>query len=307
MYAGVSLRWMVFAALSFPCLAQVTTSTFLGTVTDPSGGVIVGAKLTLTNQGTAAAVSKVSGADGSFEFDFLRAGHTGSKSPRRALRVCKLATSILLAGASIRRAFTLDLGAVSETVSVEGAAPLVNTVSAEQSQSISRTEASELPLAKRNVANLLGLGTGVSPGAGFVRLNGVGKTGTLYTVDGTNATADPESRTTSMRGNFEQINLLSLEAVDQVETTKGILPAEYGQALGGNVNLITKSGTNSCHGGAFENFQSDNLNARLQFLSTKPNAVFNQFGGSFGGPDQARSNFLLCRLRRLSAIGNTGC
>ena len=190
----------------------------------------------------------------------------------------------MLAGASIRRAFTLELGAVSETVSVEGATPLVNTVSAEQSQSISRTEASELPLAKRNVANLLGLGTGVSPGAGFVRLNGVGKTGTLYTVDGTNATADPESRTTSMRGNFEQINLLSLEAVEQVETTKGILPAEYGQALGGNVNLITKSGTNSWHGGAFENFQSDNLNARLQFLGTKPNSVFNQFGGSLGGP-----------------------
>ena len=130
----------------------------------------------------------------------------------------------MLAGASIRRAFTLELGAVNETVSVEGATPLVNTVSAEQSQSISRTEASELPLAKRNVANLLGLGTGVSPGAGFVRLNGVGKTGTLYTVDGTNATADPESRTTSMRGNFEQINLLSLEAVDQVETTKGFCP-----------------------------------------------------------------------------------
>lgn len=52
----------------------------------------------------------------------------------------------------------------------------------------------------------------------------------------------------------------------------------------GTVNLITESGTNSFHGGAFENFQSDNLNSRLQFLSTKPNAVFNQFGGSLGGP-----------------------
>ncbi|MBO0799218.1 MAG: TonB-dependent receptor, partial [Blastocatellia bacterium] len=190
----------------------------------------------------------------------------------------------LLSGTSVRRNFTLELGAVDETVSVEGSPPLVNTVSAEQSQNVTRLEASELPLAKRNVGNLLGLGTGVSTGDGFVRLNGVGKTGTLYTVDGTNATADPESRTTSMRGNFEQINLLSLEAVQQVETTKGILPAEYGQALGGNVNLITKSGTNSWHGGAFENFQSDNLNARLQFLSNKPNAVFNQFGGSIGGP-----------------------
>jgi len=284
MRAGVSFKWIVFAAISFPCFSQVTTSTFLGTVADPSGSVVVGANVVLTNQATGAATTKSSGADGSFEFDFLRTGTYRLKITAAGFKALQTGDFDLLAGASVKRDFKLDLGAVNETVSVEGAAPLVNTVSAEQSQSISRTEASELPLAKRNVANLLGLGTGVSPGAGFVRLNGVGKTGTLYTVDGTNATADPESRTTSMRGNFEQINLLSLEAVDQVETTKGILPAEYGQALGGNVNLITKSGTNSFHGGAFENFQSDNLNARLQFLSTKPNAVFNQFGGSFGGP-----------------------
>src|SRR5258708_21548481 len=65
---------VMLAGVSLPCLAQVTTSTFLGTVTDPSGGVIVGASLTLTNQGTAAATAKVTGADGSFEFDFLRIG-----------------------------------------------------------------------------------------------------------------------------------------------------------------------------------------------------------------------------------------
>ncbi|HEY6989479.1 MAG TPA: TonB-dependent receptor, partial [Bryobacteraceae bacterium] len=268
----------------FPCLAQVTTSTFLGTVSDPSGSMVVGASVTLTNQATGAANTKVTGDDGSFQFDFLRVGTYRLKITANGFKALQTGDIDLLAGASVKRDFKLELGAVSETISVEGTAPLVNTVSAEQSQSVSRTEAAELPLSKRNVSNLLGLGTGVSPGAGFVRLNGVGKTGTLYTVDGTNATADPESRTTSMRGNFEQINLLSLEAVDQVETTKGILPAEYGQALGGNVNLITKSGTNSWHGGAFENFQSDNLNARLQFLSTKPNAVFNQFGGSIGGP-----------------------
>ena len=278
------MRWVLLVALSFNCLAQVTTSTFLGTVTDSSGGVIVGANVTLTNQGTGVASTKVTGADGSFQFDFLRVGTYRLKIAAAGFKALQTSDIDLLSGVSVKRDFVLELGAVSETVSVEGSAPLVNTVSAEQSQNVSLMEASELPLSKRNVGNLLGLGTGVSPGAGFVRLNGVGKTGTLYTVDGTNATADPESRTTSMRGNFEQINLLSLEAVQQVETTKGILPAEYGQALGGNVNLITKSGTNSWHGGAFENFQSDNLNSRLQFLSTKPNAVFNQFGGSIGGP-----------------------
>jgi outer membrane receptor protein involved in Fe transport len=272
------------AGALLPAFGQVTTSTFYGTVTDPTGGVVVGANVTLTNPDTGSTAAKTTGQNGDFAFDFLRVGTYRLKIEAAGFKSLETSDIDLQAGRSVRRTFTLELGAVTETVSVQGVAPLVNAVSAEQSQDVSRLEASELPLSKRNVGNLLGLGTGVSPGAGFVRLNGVGKTGTLYTVDGTSATADPESRTTSMRGNFEQINLLSLEAVQQVETTKGILPAEYGQALGGNVNLITKSGTNAWHGSAFENFQSDNLNSRLQFLATKPNAVFNQFGGSAGGP-----------------------
>ena len=277
-------KWVTVLGTLLPALGQVTTSTFYGTVTDPTGGVVVGANVTLTNQGTAAVANKITGQGGDFVFDFLRVGTYRLKIEAAGFKSLETSDIDLQAGRNVRRTFTLELGAVTETVSVQGVAPLVNAVSAEQSHDVTRLEATELPLSKRNVGNLLGLGTGVSPGAGFVRLNGVGKTGTLYTVDGTSATADPESRTTSMRGNFEQINLLSLEAVQQVETTKGILPAEYGQALGGNVNLITKSGTNSWHGTAFENFQSDNLNARLQFLATKPNAVFNQFGGSAGGP-----------------------
>src|SRR6478609_7473393 len=103
MNAGVSLRWMVFAALSVPCLAQVTTSTFLGTVTDPSGGVIVGANLTLTNQGTAAAITKASGPDGSFEFDFLRIGTYRLKITAAGFKGLQTSDIELVAGASMRR------------------------------------------------------------------------------------------------------------------------------------------------------------------------------------------------------------
>ena len=180
LHASVSLKLIALAVLSFPCLAQVTTSTFLGTVTDPGGGVIVGANVTLINQETGVATSKTTGADGSFQFDFLRIGTYRLKISAAGFKSLQTGNIDLAAGSNLRRAFTLELGAVNETVSVEGSAPLVNVVSAEQSQSVSRTEAAQLPLAKRNVANLLGLGTGVSPGAGFVRLNGVGKTGTLY-------------------------------------------------------------------------------------------------------------------------------
>ena len=282
--AHVCSGFVALIAACLPVAAQVTTASFGGTVTDPSGAVIAGAQVALINQGTGASDSKPTASDGSFQFDFVRVGTYRVRITATGFKTLQTGNFELSGGATVRQTYALELGQVSETVAVESTAPLVNAVSSEQSHSVTTLEASELPLSKRNVSNLLGLGTGVSPGAGFVRLNGVGKTGTLYTVDGTNATADPESRTTSMRGNFEQINLLSLEAVQQVETTKGILPAEYGQVLGGNVNLVTRSGTNSWHGSAFENFQADNLNARLQFLKNKPNAVFNQFGGSLGGP-----------------------
>ncbi|HEY6988286.1 MAG TPA: carboxypeptidase-like regulatory domain-containing protein, partial [Bryobacteraceae bacterium] len=137
----------------------MTTSTFLGTVSDPSGSMVVGASVTLTNQATGAANTKVTGDDGSFQFDFLRVGTYRLKITANGFKALQTGDIDLLAGASVRRDFKLELGAVSETISVEGTAPLVNTVSAEQSQSVSRTEAAELPLSKRNVSNLLGLGT----------------------------------------------------------------------------------------------------------------------------------------------------
>ena len=83
---------------------------------------------------------------------------------------------------------------------------------------------------------------------------------------------------------FNQIDVMSIEAVQEVQTVKGIVPAEYAHVLTGNVNLITRSGGNSWHGSLFENFQSEELNARIQTATTRPPLTFNQFGGSLGGP-----------------------
>ncbi len=282
--APAAIASLAFLHAVFPLNGQVTTATFYGTITDPSGASVSGANVRLTNQSTGVEVLKTTGEGGDFTFDFLQVGTYQLKIEHAGFKTVQSKAIELSAGQNVRRNFTLELGAITETVSVEAVAPLVNAVSAEQRQNVSAVEASQLPLSKRNVGGLLGLGTGASAGGGFVRLNGVGKAGTLFTVDGTSATADPESRTTSMRGNFEQINLVSLESVQEVETTKGVLPAEYGQVLGGNVNIVTTSGTNQFHGSAFENFQNSFLNSRLQFLSTIPNAVFNQYGGSIGGP-----------------------
>jgi hypothetical protein len=84
--------------------------------------------------------------------------------------------------------------------------------------------------------------------------------------------------------NFNQIDLVSIDAIQEVQVIKGVAQAEYGRALGGQVNVITRSGTNQFHGSLFENFQAENLNARNQNLPNKPGATFNQFGASAGGP-----------------------
>lgn len=278
-----------------PLPAQVTTATFYGIVTDPSGARIPGATVLLTHEGTAAVSTKTTDAGGEFAFDFLRVGRYALRIEAQGFKSYSASGIELAAAQNVRRTFVLDLGAVTETVSVESAAPLVNAVSAEQRDSMTSFEVAQLPLARRNYTNLLTVGTGVTvsnaasaPGHGNrdggVRLNGLGRSGTTFSVDGTDANANSEGRAGALFTNFNYIDVMSIEAIQEVQVVKGIIPAEYGQALSGNVNLITKSGTNNWHGSVFENFQAENLNARNQFLTGKVPLTFNQFGGSAGGP-----------------------
>ena len=275
--------------------AQVTTATFYGIVSDATGGIVPGASVTLTQEGTGSTQAKTTSPAGEVAFDFLRVGTYSIRIEAAGFKAFASSGIPLVAGQMVRRNFTLDLGSVSETVSVEAHAQLVNTVSAEQSETVSGKEVAEVPLARRNYTNLLSVGTGVTvsnagsaPGHGNrdggVRLNGLGRSATTFTVDGTDANRNSEGRAGALFTNFNYIDTMSIEAVQEVQVVKGIIPAEYGQALSGNVNLISKSGTNSFHGSLFENFQAENLNARNQFLTYKAPLAFNQFGGSLGGP-----------------------
>ena len=99
----------------------------------------------------------------------------------------------------MRQAFALEVGALSETVSVEGTAALVSTASSEQQQTFEQLKVTELPLSRRNVSNILRLSTGVDMGSGrSPRINGVGANGTGISVDGTDANSNPEQQCPSM-------------------------------------------------------------------------------------------------------------
>jgi Carboxypeptidase regulatory-like domain/TonB dependent receptor-like, beta-barrel len=279
--------WVIVLMLALAGVvhAQVTTATFYGIVNDPSGAVVPGAEVTLTNENTSATLKSITDVQGEFVFNFVPAGRYTLKIALAGFKSLESKNMELGAAQNVRQTFTLQVGEVTESVTVSGESPLVNTAAAEQRESYSHQQVTELPLARRNFANVLRLGTGVTTGgSGQVRLNGAGRSGTKVTLDGTSADSNPEAPGTSMYQSFNLIDVMSIEAIAEVQTTKGIVAAEYGHVLTGNVNLISRSGTNDWHGSLFENFQAEELNARVQTAATRPPLTFNQFGGSVGGP-----------------------
>jgi len=291
-FAGVIL--ILLCAWSGSGPAQVTTATFYGIVTDPTGAVVPGANVTLIHEGTSAAIARTTDAAGEFAFDFLRVGSYTLRIEARGFKKYESRGIELASAQTIRQTFALEVGALTETVTVEGAAPLVSTASSEQLQTFESLKVTELPLGRRNVSSILRLATGVDLGTGrSPRINGIGASGTGITVDGTDANSNPEQRSMSQYGGRNYVDVMSIDAVQEVQLVRGILAAEYGGVVGGQVNLIAKAGTNNWHGSAFENYQSHVLNARNPFVAArtaggatirKPRAVFNQFGGSLGGP-----------------------
>src|SRR5262249_26219421 len=135
---------MIFGPLTIS--AQVTTATFYGTVTDASGAAIPAGTVTLTHEGTDTAASRTTDSIGEFAFDFLRVGAYTLRIEATGFKKFESSGIELVAGQTVRQVFSLEVGALTETVRVEGAAPLVSTASSEQSQTFESVKVSELPL-----------------------------------------------------------------------------------------------------------------------------------------------------------------
>ena len=277
---------VLFFFVPIAATAQVTTSTLIGIVRDTSAAVVPGATVLARHEGTGVARNTISDANGEF---VLSALPTGSYLVTIELVGFRSLTSRGLqlgAGQTVRQIFTLELGAMAETVTVAGEAPLVETSTSLQADSIGTQEVRELPVNRRNLVNLMGLTAGVNTsGAGDVQMNGVAGAGTGITVDGTEANSSPLERSLGHYGGNNQISVMSLDAVAEIQIVKGVLPAEYGGVAGGQINVISRSGTNAFHGSSFFNLQNEKWNARDFFsTSAKPTGTFDQFGGTLGGP-----------------------
>ena len=274
--------------------AQVTTANLAGTVQDTSNSVIPGAEVTLTNDDTGLIYNTTSGADGNFLFSVLPTGTYTLNIQTAGFKAYEATGITLAASQNIRQQHTLEVGAITETVTVEGAPPLISTQASEQTESISNQKVAELPLGRRNITNILRLSSGVDVGGGGLRVNGMGKSSTGVTVNGTDANSNPsESRALEQYGGRNYMDVVSIEAVEEVQIMRGVMKAENGGVISGTINLISKQGTNQWHGSGFENYRSHLFNAREPFQRNvdsdgnqlgKNREVFNQFGGSIGGP-----------------------
>jgi hypothetical protein len=149
-----------------PAWSQANTATLYGTVVDPSGAAVPNATVILTQPGTGATNTKVTGASGDFGFAFVPAGAYTLQITAQGFTKYVNNGVQLTAGQQIQQSYKLELGSSTETVTVEGGTPLINTVSAQQLHSYSLTEARELPLQNRNFSGLLKVNAGVVPSQG---------------------------------------------------------------------------------------------------------------------------------------------
>jgi len=266
--------------------AQVTTATLVGLVRDSSAAVIPGATVVATHEGTGVARESVSDANGEFVLSALPSGPYTVRIELTGFKTLQNQGMQLNAGQTVRQTFTLEVGALAETVTVAGEAPLIETAASLQTDSLGSQEVRELPVNRRNLTNLMSLTAGVNvSGDGMVQMNGVAAGGTGLTVDGTEANSNPEARSLAQYGGQNQISVMSLDSISEVQIVKGVLPAEYGGVAGGQINVISRSGTNQFHGSAFYSGQNEKFNARSFFSTTqKPVGKFNQYGGTLGGP-----------------------
>jgi len=263
--------------------AQSTFGTMLGSVKDPAGAAMVGVKITVTSQGTAIAKEASTDTGGNYEVTHLNPGlYTVAAESAGFQRHLHQAIN-LETGQMLRIDIQMKVGQVTETVTVEAQAPLVESETATVSDVRTGRQMRELPL---NFVRGDAFGGGIfkymSLTPGSYRYEGssahsfAGTRGfqNSFIFDGTSLGDQGGGQVTPAQPSFESIQEMKLTMVNN--------SAEYGAVA--TITVTSKSGTNEIHGSAFQQYSSGGLNARNFFQSTRPSRVYNQFGGSVGGP-----------------------
>ncbi len=261
-----------------------------GTVKDPSGALLTGIKVNLRNIDTGVSRDAETSDSGYFFFPLVDPGRYEVSVEKTGF---KKGTQEIVVRTGIRTTadFSLELGAVAESVRVTGQAPLLETSTAAVSRNVQQRVVTDMPLLARNVLMLVNLAPGITNNSPTSSTNG------LIDIDNTSYTsaagASNRQNEFLMDGIPNNVSdrvcyIPSVDDVEEFTVQTNALDAEYGHGGGMYVNVTTKSGTNELHGNLYEFLRNDKLNANA-FFSNKYNLKrpifrFNQFGLTAGGP-----------------------
>jgi hypothetical protein len=283
-------------ALLFLTLALLLTSgvyaqvsdhgSVLGTVSDPSGAVVPRVSVTLTNVGTGNVFTSETDQDGQFNFQIVPVGQYDLTAAKQGFKKHVRSPFAVHAAEYVRSDVTLSVGAVSEEVTISEAPPVVNTVTANEGNTVTGQQVNSLPLTNRVFTQLVLLEPGVSQTVdetpGFGSNSSVGFSINGVRPDENNLLIDGVRNVDTFGGNaFVAPNLF---AISEFRIESNDYTATAGRSAGAQVDLISRAGTNTFHGDVFEFFRNDKLNAMNRFSTSNPENRYNDFGYDLGGP-----------------------
>ena len=290
-------------AAGIPAWAQQTESRIIGKVVDSSKGVLPGSSVVATSKATGAARDTVVGGDGTFAITNLSSGAYTVTIELAGFR--PYARDVTLGVGQIETiAAELGLASVTETVTVNAQAPVIDVSSARIGVNVTPEEVKGLPVNGRNFANLMTLATGATSdgngGWASVRFNGKSNQQNYLNYDGVDGTYVWDASPGYLSATGSQFRLqTSMEAVAEFRVNSGLAPAESGLGAGGNITVVTKGGTNVLHGSLFEYKRDNALDAANKYDNKKQPLTLDQFGGSIGGPLRSGRTFFFMSVEAL--------
>ncbi len=296
-------RYRVVVSLCIALLASsaafAQNASVSGTVTDPSGAFIVGATVTAINVGTGSASSTTTNQSGVFVFPSLSPGTYNFTSEQAGFNKESVTGVVLDIGSQLTVNMGLQIGQSTQTVEVQATAALVNASSATLGDVVTGKQLQDLPLIGRSAYNLIGTQPGVigATNTNFY-LNGNQGNSINFTMDGINAQNNLLTGTFYLYSNF-----VSQDRTEEARIVTSPADAEYGRGAG-QVQMITRGGSNRFVGSAWEEFRNTDLNANDFFnnqrgvspttgglISPRPILVQNNYGIRFGGPIKRNKTF----------------
>ena len=299
-FTCATMLTLAFALWARRVLAQGITASIVGTVTDPAGGLLANAKVTVENVDTELKRTTQTDRSGSFEITLLPIGHYRVTAEMTGFKIATVPEITLAEGDRPNLDLRMELGQLEQSVKVLAQTPALQTETSSLGTLFDQQAIEDLPLNGRNFMQLAQLSAGANAGAANALASGNRPDDRRSTSNVTVNGQMSYSNNFSIDGlddNERYIGTLiikpSVDALAEFKVSTNTYPAELSRTSGGVIEMITKSGTDSFHGSLYEFFRNQDVDAKNFFAGPGPNPDYkqNQFGGSIGGPIKKGKTF----------------